>query len=138
MSKPNHFPGALVGVVGRWAGGSRSEFAERTGLAPATVSRLCTGSREITRETLAKLGRALPEEESRRLYLAAVLDFLPEEGRRALFPEGMKQKTAACDGEELRLDGETEALLEWLRREAIRDRETRNWLKKLAEWMGGE
>ena len=53
----------------------------------ASISRLCAGTREITRDTLEKLSVHLPEKERRELYVAALRDFLPDEALDMFFPK---------------------------------------------------
>lgn len=132
------FPSALRKVIATTQGGNQSDFAAATGLAAASISRLCAGTREITRDTLEKLTRHLPEAERRRLYLAAVLDFLPDEGREMFFPNRKAEFLIKKEDETEYsvVDPETRRILDWINRQAERQEEVRVWLRTLAKWIG--
>lgn len=132
------FPAALRVVIASTHGGNQSEFAEATGMTAATVSRLCAGTREITRETLEKLARHLPDAERRKLYLAAVRDFLPQEAQAMFFPDQKEEPVILREDETEYsvIDSETRRILEWLIRHAEREEEVRVWLRILGKWIG--
>jgi transcriptional regulator with XRE-family HTH domain len=132
------FPSALRKVISITHGGNQSDFAEASGMTAASVSRLCAGTREITRDTLEKLSKHLPETERRRLYLAAVRDFLPVEAQGMFVPGGNpEQLTMQEDVAEYSvIDPETRRILDWLQREAERQKEVRDWLRTLSKWIG--
>jgi len=137
MKRQKQFPWALRSVVARHAGGNQSVFAEGAGITAATVSRLCAGTRDITRETLEKIAGCLPEDERRRLYLAAVRDFLPDEAREMFFPEERESPLVLREDEPEPepLDGEVKRFLQWLHGDARRSKETEAWLRTLARWV---
>lgn len=137
MRGHKQFPGALGVVIANHANGSQSEFAEKVGVVAPTISRLCAGTREITRETLARIAKDLPVLEKRRLYLAAVRDYLPEEGKELLFPN-QSDEPILLSSDEVEcpeLDQETQEFLAWLHRDAALNPDTCAWLKKLASWI---
>jgi transcriptional regulator with XRE-family HTH domain len=131
------FPPALRRVIATTQGGNQSVFAEASGLTAATVSRLCAGTREITRDTLEKITAHLPEIERRRLYLAAVHDFLPNEAQEMFFPERKEDLVAMREDETeySTVDPEIRRILGWLNRQAERQEEVRNWLRTLGKWI---
>lgn len=137
MRGHKQFPGALGAVISNHANGSQSEFAEKVGIVQATISRLCAGRREVTRETLARIAKDLPVLEKRRLYLAAVRDFLPDEGNELLFPNQSDNPVLLSTDEVPcpELDQQTQEFLGWLRRDAALNPETCAWLNKLASWI---
>lgn len=137
MRTRNSLTTTLLAVIGRCAAGNKSEFAQRAGVTQATISRLCSGSREITRDTLEKITADLPQEERRLLYLAAVRDFLPDDGREMLFPGTEERPRLLTDDEFVALDAETLDFLRWLARDAVANPETHAWLRKLAAWVQG-
>jgi transcriptional regulator with XRE-family HTH domain len=132
------FPSALRKVISITHGGNQSDFAEASGMTAASVSRLCAGTREITRDTLEKLSNHLPEAERRRLYLAAVRDFLPAEAHDMFVPgsnpELLTMREDVTDYSVI--DPETRRILDWLQREAERQKEVRDWLRTLSKWIG--
>ena len=132
------FPPALRKVIAITQGGNQRDFAEASGMTAAAVSRLCAGTREITRETLEKISRHLPESERRRLYLAAIRDFLPDEAQEMFFPD-QKEAPVMMREDETEysvIDSETRRILEWLNKHAQREEEVRSWLRTLAKWIG--
>jgi transcriptional regulator with XRE-family HTH domain len=138
MSIYREFPSVLRKVIAITQGGNQSDFAEVTGLTPASVSRLCAGTREITRDTLEKISRHLPEAERRRLYLAAMRDFLPDEAHDMFFSSPSKKNLLLSEDEPAlsSIDPETRKILEWLHLQAMRQEEVRAWLRTLAKWIG--
>jgi transcriptional regulator with XRE-family HTH domain len=131
------FPSALRKVIAVTQGGNQSDFAEVTGMTAASVSRLCAGTREITRDTLEKISRHLPEAERRRLYLAAMRDFLPDEAHDMFFASKEKKPLMLQEDEAdySVIDPETHRILEWLNRQASRQEEVRAWLRTLGKWI---
>lgn len=132
------FPAALRTVIAITQGGNQSDFAEASGMTAAAVSRLCAGTREITRDTLEKISQHLPDAERRRLYLAAIRDFLPDEAQGMFFPDQRVEPVMMREEEAVYsvVDSETKRILEWLNRQAEREEEVRAWLRTLAKWIG--
>jgi transcriptional regulator with XRE-family HTH domain len=137
MPARKRFPVALISAIKQHARGSQTEVAEKAGLTPATISRLCAGSRDVTRETLEKIVRVFPENERRRLYLSAIRDFLPEEARELFFPDQNETPVVLRDDETPYhpLDEQTQQFLDWLCLDARRNPETRSWLLTLSRWI---
>lgn len=106
----------------------------------AAISRLCAGTREITPDTLERLSRHFPEAERRKLYLAAVRDFLPDEAQKMFFPNPREEPVIMREDEAeySALDSESRRILEWLIRQAPRQEEVRIWLRTLAKWIGSK
>jgi transcriptional regulator with XRE-family HTH domain len=138
MSIYREFPSALRKVIASTQGGNQSDFAEVTGMTAASVSRLCAGTREITKDTLEKISRHLPEAERRRLYLAAMRDFLPNEAHDMFFSSSGKKALMMREDEAdySVIDPETRKILEWLKLQAARQEEVRAWLRTLGKWIG--
>jgi transcriptional regulator with XRE-family HTH domain len=137
MKTYREFPAALRRVIAITNAGNQSNFAEKSGLTAASVSRLCAGTREITKETLEKISAHLPDSERQRLYAAALHDFLPDDAQR-MFLHGRKNDSDVMREEEAEypaMDPETRRILEWLYRKAQREEEVRVWLRTLAKWI---
>lgn len=131
------FPSALRKVIAVTQGGNQSDFAELVGMTAASVSRLCAGTREITRDTLEKISHHLPETERYRLYHAAMRDFLPNEAQDMFLTSKKKPLMLQEDETDYStIDSETRRILEWLNRQASRQEEVRAWLRTLGKWIG--
>lgn len=140
MRKRNRFPATLSAAIERHAKGGQTEIAEKAGITPATISRICNGTRDITRESLTKIARVFPEAERRRLYLAAIRDLLPDEAREMFFPDQAETPLVLREDEAeyAPLDPRTRAFLTWLEADARRSSETRAWLQTLSRWIDPE
>jgi hypothetical protein len=86
---------------------------------------------------LEKISRHLPEAERRRLYLAAMRDFLPDEAHDMFFEPAGKKPMMMQEAitEYSTIDSETRRILEWLNRQASRQEEVRAWLRTLGKWI---
>jgi hypothetical protein len=137
MSPIKQFPHALRRVIELSYSGNQSDFAEITGMTAASVSRLCAGTREITSNTLAKITKNLSETDKRKLCLAAIRDFLPQDCNELFFPSPNKEPMIRQEDETDygSLDSETIRILKWLNCHARSQPEVRSWLKTLSKWI---
>jgi transcriptional regulator with XRE-family HTH domain len=117
--------------------GNQSEFAQAIGMTGASISRLCAGTRELTRATLEKIVIHLPEDQRKKIYLAAIRDFLPEEAIEIFFKTIEKSKITVKEDEQPyeNLDPGSKRVLDWLNQQAPKQPEVRTWLRILAKWM---
>jgi transcriptional regulator with XRE-family HTH domain len=139
-SRTLYFPAALRDIVTRYAVGSQVDFAEMCGLTAATISRLCSGKRPATKSCLVKLAAAVDVTDRKGLYLAAVRDFLPQEGKDLVFPARRNPGSVGLLEEAPvhgKLQAETQRFLAWLASDAAVNKDTERWLLTLAAWMQG-
>ena len=139
-SRTLYFPAALRDVVARYAGGSQAEFAALCGLTAATISRLCSGKRPATKSCLEKITAVVDVADRKGLYLAAVRDFLPEEGKHLLLGARWNADSVGLFEEVPeygKLQAETQRFLAWLASDAAVNKDTERWLLTLAAWMQG-
>jgi hypothetical protein len=140
MTSYKHFPLALSKVIDSTHGGNQSDFADFVGITAASISRLCAGTRDITKSTLEKISHKLSDTHRKQLYLAAIKDFLPEDGHQMLFGSSnwesivMKEDEAPWN----HLDSDSKKILLWLNQEVCHKKEIRTWLKILSEWIQGK
>jgi transcriptional regulator with XRE-family HTH domain len=140
MRAYREFPQTLRRVIEVTHGGKQSDFAHTVGMTAASISRLCAGTREISKITLEKITQNLCETHRRKLYLAAIRDFLPSEGCEMFFPNSQSTPIVVKEDEIdfAQLDPEIQKILEWLGKQARYQKEVRSWLKTLANWINPE
>lgn len=140
MRANRQFPQTLRRVIEVTHGGNQSDFAQTVGMTAASISRLCAGTREISKTTLGKITKNLNETQRRKLYLAAIRDFLPREACEMYFPHAQSAPVIQKDDETEfgQLDPEILKILAWLTNQAREQKEVRSWLKTLAKWINPE
>lgn len=140
MRANRQFPQTLRRVIEVTHGGNQSDFAQTVGMTAAAISRLCAGTREISKTTLVTITKNLSEMQRRKLYLAAIRDFLPREACEMFFPNSQSTPVVVKEDETefVPLDPEIQKILEWLSKQARHQKEVRSWLKTLAKWINPE
>lgn len=128
----SEFSTALTEIIERSYEGNSMKLSRASSVPSSALTRLTKASLSPSTARLEELSKALNRHDRRQLLLAAARDRIPEQYQAEVF-DAKGTSTAMSKG---KLPNDIEAIISWLQMDALRDEETRVFIRKIGKWIG--